>query len=903
MKVTLTFFMALLFSLTSFAQTGVKGYVVNSVTSEPVVGVEVLLQGQNRSTTTDSKGEFLLVDVLSGDDILVFQSPDITTKMQPVSILAKSINNIGDVRVTVLGTDNAVLIGVIDDSMLGDDDSSQDINSTVILSNDVYLKNAVYQLSPARFKARGYDSQYELTYINGVNFNEQNRGTFNFASIGALNDMTRNGNVVNYTSANDYTYGAIGGATNINMRASNYLKGGKVSLSYTNRNYYARAMASYSTGLMDNGWAITGLVGGRYSDEGNVEGTFYKNFSYALAVEKQFNQGKHSISFTTFGSPVQRGQQGASVQETYDLLDNNLYNPNWGYQDGKKRNAKVVKAFDPTFILSHIWKINDKTELNTGIGAHYGRYGATALNWYNGPDPRPDYYRYLPSYYAGSESAYNYYTDLWKSNDKSVTQINWDNMYHINQLAAKEGNESAIYMIEERRSDIFETSLNSVLNTQINKNNKLTVGIGLRHSYSKQFKTVDDLLGSSYVLDIDKYAERDFVGEEDSEIKQNDLNNPNKHAGEGDIFGYNFRFNINSANVWLQNQYTTRSVDFYYATKLTYTDFYRDGKMKNGRYPTSSFGKGRTHTFVDYALKGGFTYKITGRHFITGNVSYQTEAPLPNVAYVSPRITDKTVDLESGKVLSADLSYVFSLPSLSGRIGVFQTNFYDQMMRSSYYNDFEGTFVNHVLTDLNIVNRGFEFGFEYKLPANFGINLAGTVAQYYYANNPNGSISYENGKVEDMEEKVYLENAYVGGVPQVAGTIGVSYFYDYWFFNLNMNAFGRSYVDIAPIRRLASSYVDVVPGASEYDAYKELTHQERFGSAATLDLSIGKILYLPNRKSINLNFSFNNILNRKNIKTGGYEQGRMDLENPSRFGNKYYYMQGFNCFINASYKF
>lgn len=904
MKAKLAFFIAFLFSLAGFAQTGIKGYVVNSVTNEPIVGVEVVLQGQNRSVLTDSKGEFLLQNITAGDDVLVFQAPEINTKLQSVSILSNSTNNIGDVRVTVLGVDNTVMIGIIDDDILGDDgDGSQDISSTVILSNDPYLKKAAYQLSPARFRPRGYSSAYEQTYINGVSFNDQNRGTFNYASIGAINDLTRNGNVVNYNNVNDFTFGSLGGSTNINMRAANYAKGGRVSLSYTNRVYYLRGMGSYSTGLMDNGWAVTGLIGGRYSDEGNIDGTFYRNFSYALAIEKQLDGGKHSISLTTFGSPVERGQQGASYQEVYKLLDNNLYNPNWGYQNGKKRNSKVVKAYDPTVILSHLWKINNKTDLSTGVGAHFGRYGATALNWYNGYDPRPDYYRYLPSYYASSPEAYNIYEDLWKSNNTSVTQVNWDDLYRVNDLAKREGEGSAIYMVEERRSDLFETSLNSVLNTVINRNNKLTVGVDLKHSYSKQFKTVNDLLGADYVLDIDKYAERDFKGENDDYIKQNDLNNPNKHAVKGDVFGYDFRINMNSAKAWIQNQYTTRHVDFYYATQLSYTDFYRDGKMKNGRYPTSSYGKGRTHTFIDYGLKGGFNYKITGRHYITGNISYKTDAPLPYVAYVSPRITDKTVDLESGKVLSMDLNYVFSLPSVSGRIGVFQTNFYDQMKRTSYYNDFQGTFVNHVLTGVDMVHRGLEIGVDYKLPQNFGINFAGTVAQYYYSNNPDGVISYENGKVQDQEEKVYMKNAHVGGTPQIAGTIGLSYFYDYWFFNLNLNGFAQNYIDIAPIRRLASSYVDVVPGTSEYDAYKFLTHQERFGSASTVDLSIGKILYLPNSHSINLNFSFNNIFNRKSIKTGGYEQGRMDISAPYRFGSKYYYMQGFNCFLNTSYKF
>ena len=70
-----------------------------------------------------------------------------------------------------------------------------------------------------------------------------------------------------------------------------------------------------------------------------------------------------------------------------------------GYQAGKKRNARVVQSFDPTTVLAHEWNLSRNVKLNTGLAFHYGRYGNSSLNWYDGTDPRPDYYRYLPSYY------------------------------------------------------------------------------------------------------------------------------------------------------------------------------------------------------------------------------------------------------------------------------------------------------------------------------------------------------------------------------------------------------------------------------------------------------------------------------------------------------------------------
>lgn len=899
--------MALLLPCFLFAQqiqTGVKGRVIGSVSKEPVAGVIVELSGQNRQTRTDSKGFFYFEHVTPGKDVLILNSVNITPQRTMQEIAEGITNDLGNIEVIeVQANEDLSLVGVIDEVMADDDadNSSQDVSSTVILSNDVYLNRAAYQLSPTRFRVRGYKSFYEQKYINGVSFNDQLRGVFNYASIGALNDMTRNGDVVNYNAPSTFTYGSIGGAENVNMRAGSYAPGTKATLTYTNRIYYLRGMVTYATGLKPNGWAFTASLGGRYSNEGNVDGTFYRNFSYALSAEKQWNGGKHSLSLVTYGSPVSRGQQSASYKEVYDMLDNNLYNPNWGYQDGKKRNSKVVQAFDPTAILSHIWKISKDVTLTTGVGFHYGRYGNTALNWYNGSDPRPDYYRQLPSFTEQQSTEL-----LWRSNDTSYTQVNWDRMYRINNNNVRSGDGNATYIVEDRRSDLYETSLNSTLNARLSSRMNLIAGIGLRSTISSQFKTVEDLLGADYILDVDKFAlQGSSAGTYDEQ--QSDLNRPGRKVYEGGVLGYNFDLNIYSANAWLLNQYRSRKFDFYYGFKLTYTEFQRDGKMRNGHYPTSSYGKGTSHSFTDMALKGGLTYKINGRHFITANVSYGSEAPLPNDAYVSPRISDRTINkLESGRVFSADVNYIFSMPSLTGRIGLYQTNFYDQMQRHSYYNDGNGdakTFVNHVLSGVDRIHRGVEAGATYKLDDHWSLDLAGTVSQYYYNNNPTGVISAENGRY-DATEKVYMKNVYVGGTPQVAGTFGIRYFVNYWFLGANVNGFGRNYIEAAPLRRLASNYVEVDPtNPGQLQAYQTLTTQERLAANYTVDLSVGKILYLRNRNSINFNLAVYNVFNKTNIATGGYEQGRTDVSYPDKFASKYYFMQGINCFLNVSYRF
>jgi len=54
-----------------------------------------------------------------------------------------------------------------------------------------------------------------------------------------------------------------------------------------------------------------------------------------------------------------------------------------------------------------------------------------------------------------------------------------------------------------------------------------------------------------------------------------------------------------------------------------------------------------------------------------------------------------------------------------------------------------------------------------------------------------------------------------------------------------------------------------------------------------------------------LNASVSNLLNNKDIITGGFEQLRYDFTggNPDKFPNKYFYGYGRTFFVNVSFKF
>ena len=95
---------------------------------------------------------------------------------------------------------------------------------------------------------------------------------------------------------------------------------------------------------------------------------------------------------------TKNGRSAPSTKEMMTLADDHYYNPNWGYQNGKVRNAVVGDAHQPVGILTHEWKINEKSSLETAVSYQTGLSKVSGLDWYNAEDPRPDYYRYLPSF-------------------------------------------------------------------------------------------------------------------------------------------------------------------------------------------------------------------------------------------------------------------------------------------------------------------------------------------------------------------------------------------------------------------------------------------------------------------------------------------------------------------------
>ncbi len=329
----LKLFLLLLLSVTipSLAQTAsVTGRVVDADTGNPVSGATVTLGDRGINVTTGIAGDFSISKTLPGAYVLIINANGYASGSRAVELYNNQTVDAGVIKLY-----NELSSGdyyeenqdmLFDESVLEDEEgNSQALSALTGASDDVYYSTASYNFGPMYFRYRGYNSEYQQVYINGVSFNDLIRGRFNFSTLMGLTSRAfRNKTTTLGLGAAEYGFGDVGGSVNYNTAASSYAAGFNGSLAYTNANYMFRAMASYSTGLNAKGWAFTVAGIGRYADEGVVEGTFYNSGGLFMTLEKVLNKN-HSLMLTAFGGPTQRANSSATYQEAYDLAGSNLY--------------------------------------------------------------------------------------------------------------------------------------------------------------------------------------------------------------------------------------------------------------------------------------------------------------------------------------------------------------------------------------------------------------------------------------------------------------------------------------------------------------------------------------------------------------------------------------------------
>ena len=956
MKRILLAFAALLASVAVFGQAytgGVKGEVVNRNGRAAVEGARLtLFQGATELATvvTDADGNFLIPDLADGMYTLVIDAPDFLQTQVQVTVNDGYVKNM--FKLSLTPTDRVTEVSDENFAEFDMDDSGYNDNPTILFgSNDVFNNIAGYNFSSVRFRARGYASETQDVYLAGVKLNDAVTGYSPFSLWSGLNEAMRSKETVNGAELSDYGFGGYNGLTNIFGNAANVRKGLRGSILTNSSLYRLRLMASYATGVMDNGWAFAANVSARLGGNDWIDGVYYRSFAWYLAADKVFNR-EHKMSFAIFATPGQRGAQNASTQEVYDLVGDNMYNSNWGYQNGKVRNARVRKTNEPIAFVKYDYTPSDEFNASATAMFRFGKNGYTALDWYDAQDPRPDYYRNLPSYFYDPNPDLNRYNDIkrgwaneiWSHAEDfpNITHIDWDRIYNINRTQ----NGRSKYVQQERRTD--QRDFNFVATFKWRPSTDLIVngGVNARINRTEYFQTVADLLGGEYFLDTDNFAERDFAT---TPWKvQNDLdyylaNGQARVLKVGDKYGFDYYAQIRNFGAWVSGKYSMGNLSATLAGRLGHDSFWREGLNRKGLFPgqpedatmaaqwaaagiqaseETSYGKSEVSGFLTYAAKANLNYVIGGHQRVYANVGYFTDAPHFNQAFLSPRTRNTLMkDLTTTKTFSADVNWQYASPGINVRATAFFTTINDQSKVMSAYDDIQNAFSNFAISGIDQRNMGFELGFKVPTYVVDNLSVQGVLAlgNYVYTSNPHMTQTVDNSATVVMDnvlvpywkETVTLDGKktqhYVAGTPQIAASLGLAYNYNYWFIDADVEYFGESYLDMNPLYR--TDYAVAGPDNNMTNEEIEyMTAQEKFDPAVLVNLSIGKSWYIQRKYQLGFSLNVKNLLNNKDVKTGGYEQTRIvdntvAKERFYRFDPKYFYMAGTNYMLNVYFRF
>ena len=783
-------FAAVFCTLSLFSQSGdwggVKGTVVNRA-GRAAVPQAVVVLSQNGQTVSsaqaDGEGAFLVEGLPNGMYDMTVKAPGFLDSHVNVTIegYVKDLIFVGMIVEQV--------VTEVDDTNFAefdmDDSGFEDSPSILFDSNDPFTNIASFGFSNVRFKNRGYTSESQDVYLSGIPMNDAITGYSPFSLWSGLNEATRAKETTVGNEVSNYGFGGYNGVTNIHAMPSAVRTGWRFSALTNSALYRLRLMATYASGELDNGWSYAFNVSARVGGNDWVKGVYYRNFAYYAGVEKKFGD-IHKIGLVTFAAPGQRGAQNASTQEVYDLMGDNMYNSNWGYQNGKVRNARVRKTFEPVTILKYTVTPSDDLEASVTALWRTGKNGYTAMDWYDAPDPRPDYYRNLPSYYymedpdygRGNYEKYSWAQYAWQENIPEYAHLNWDRLYNVNWNSYdSEGLRRSKYIIEERRVDQNDINLGANVKWDAAKWFTLTGGLNYRWNRTEYYKKLDDLLGGDYYINIDSFAERDYAS--NPTMIQNDLDYYLEHGAaqvlhQGDKYGYDYYANVRKAGLWANGAFDFGNLKANVALQGGYESFWRDGLVRKGLFPglnddgsefmvdgnvlttyemvngepqaITSKGRSAVSKFFTYSGKLGLQYHVEGGHRVYANAAYFNDAPTFAQSFISPRTRNSLVpNLETMKTFSTDLNYQYSSNGYNVRVTGYFTKIMDQTDMMSFYDDSQNSFTNFAMSGIDQRHMGIELGFKVPLPVQ-GLSVEGALSwgEYIYTSTPRMTQTIDN---------------------------------------------------------------------------------------------------------------------------------------------------------------
>ncbi len=767
------------------------------------------------------------------------------------------------------------------------------LNKLNLLSEDLILQNIpTYSFNTSMIQRGLTSSDFSIVY-KGIKLNKSDITDKIIPSWSGIANSSLILSDFNYSSN---ISGISTGTYNLKLAKQNRMSA-ETNISTVYPNFGTQAGFTFNSGQLKNGLNITFATSGILANQAYIEGTGLNMFDYFTEISMNIGN-KQQISLSLFGNDYYGLYSTMSVNEVYELRNNNFYNPCFGYWNDNMLSANYSFGNNNNGILNHTWELSEKNALSTSIAYFTGKTAISELEIYNAPNPYPTYYNNLPGFYNEDSYMFSYLTEQW-TNEPDFYRINWDDIYHWNTVNLymiegaegimgnnATGNRAKYYISEHNQSD--NTIQASTQLTHTTENSQFITGVYFNNSKQHYYKSMASLLGADFHLDIDAYAEQTSF-----EIDpQNDLQIPNNLIYEADTFGFDYLLTENQIFAFFNSIKEYETTLFSLSGNLGYKQSYRTGNMQYFYHPDISLGKGQLISGIEYQLNGLIKHSIGEHHTLIAKASLNCGLPEYLDIYLYPTVSDSTRNYDNYSSLNSDITYRYTGEKLRFQIAAFFNKTYNYTSTIRFFESSLNQPVAVAIDSINTLRTGIEFYSEYNFAKSFYLFAGGTIGLYKYSNRPMMDIyMYYSDQVFLENETIYITNYKIPNIPQAIINAGISYYNSKkWFASINANYYDNIYGGFAPECR--TEYVSNIFGY-ESPTTDSFFSQKKLNGGLKLDISGGKSFELiKNKTSLQISLSIKNILNNQNIAISSFEANGISSSSRLSYNDRYAYLNG-----------
>jgi outer membrane cobalamin receptor len=864
MKKLLLAFAVTVLGLSVYSQSYFIGIVIDADTKEPLIGATIYNPSNKTGATTDIDGKFKLAGSntsLLSVSFMGYQTQDVSftantekaVAMKSETVTIKGAEIISDIAVA---RKTPVAVSTISPIVIEERLGTQEFPEILKSTPGVYATKMGGGFGDSRINLRGFESANVAVMINGVPMNDMEWGGIYWSNWAGLSDVTSQMQVQRGLGASKVSAPSVGGSINIVTKSIDAVKGGTIAYTVANDGYN-KISFSVSTGLMDNGWAIT-LLGAKLWGDGYILGTNFSGYSYFGNISKQIGKN-HILSLTAFGAPQTHYQRSSydklKIGDWEQMTKKYRYNATYGVDANGKQHSTAYNYFHkPQISLNHYWNISEKSTLSTALYASIARGGGYAAEGASSGE-------------VNKNDLYGVNSGILNTKFRTV-----DNYYDYGALMAYN------YAHPNGSQAFARTSTNehnwfgilSTYNNKIDENWDISAGIDGRYYEGNHQAFIADIMGGQFV--IDPY--RLNVLPENSTVN-NKTNNDwvYEHLKEGDpIYRDNTSY-VGQIGLFGQAEYSWKGLSAFISGGVNNNTYWKVDRY----YYDKEHGKSEVTNFWGGNIKGGANYNINKYFNVFGNTGYISRAPFMSggvyVNLTTSNIVNKNAKNE--KVISCELGAGYKSKYANVNLNAYYTEWNDKTSVTAIDSrDLSKGTVN--LTGVNARHMGIELELIARPVKDLEITGMFSLGDWVWTNNPSG-YAYNNqmqavdaagnvveaGSENHFQITRYTKGVHVGNSAQMTAALGASYkFFNAFKIGVNANYYDRNYANYSTSATTFSEPWKI-PYAISLDAF------------ASYNFKIG-----PFNASINA--TVNNLLNERYV-TDADDGGSHDWDTATVF--------------------